>query len=118
MNVGILTDENIPSSLIKELRKNNFNVKDLKEEKLFSLPDIFINDMAKKENRIVITYDKDFLNISSNPRGRGIILIKTKDQKNKLIYNSLISLLKDKSENLINSLCIITDTYTKIIKEK
>jgi len=118
MNVRILTDENIPNSLIKELREDNFNVKDLKEEKLFSLPDIIIDDMAKKENRIVITYDKDFLNISSNPKGKGIILIKTKNQKNKLIYNSLISLLENKSEDLINALCIITDTYTKIIKEK
>lgn len=39
MVIRFLTDENISSSLVKSLRKNGFDVKDIKEEKLYGISD-------------------------------------------------------------------------------
>jgi predicted nuclease of predicted toxin-antitoxin system len=56
----LLTDENIDYELLHFLRNEGFDVFDIKEERLFSLPDSDILDYALKNERIIITQDSDF----------------------------------------------------------
>lgn len=56
-----LSDENLPRSILKFLRKKNFDVKDLQEEGLRGISDDEVCKLARKGKRIVLTYDKDFL---------------------------------------------------------
>ena len=62
-----LADENISNSLIKTLRSLNHDVIDLKEKKLQGLNDNLLVKKANEENRIILTHDKDFSNISMHP---------------------------------------------------
>ncbi len=61
-----LTDENIAISVVKHLRNKGHDVKDVKEESLYGSPDKDIFELAKKENRIILTHDKDFIAISKS----------------------------------------------------
>lgn len=55
-----LTDENISPVILDELRYGKHNVYDLKEKKLRGISDQQIAQIAKRENRIVITHDVKF----------------------------------------------------------
>lgn len=55
-----LTDENIHPELVKFLRDKSLNIIDVKEEKLIGTSDLNLMSLAFKENRIVITQDRDF----------------------------------------------------------
>ena len=55
-----LTDENIDVELLEFLREQGFDVFDIKEAKLFRLPDRKILEMAHEEQRVVISQDSDF----------------------------------------------------------
>ena len=82
MPVKFLCDENISSSLAKSLRKKGYDVKDIKEEKLFGTPDSEIIKIAFKENRIILSHDKDFANLVSYKKSKhkGVILIRFRNQ--------------------------------------
>ncbi len=66
MALKFLTDENIFPSLVNALRSKSYNVKDIKEEKLLGISDSEALKLAFKENRVVITHDKDFANIKAS----------------------------------------------------
>jgi len=55
MNIRFLADENIATSLVKSLRKNGFDVKDIKEEKLYGIADKEALEIAKKEDRAALS---------------------------------------------------------------
>ena len=78
-----LTDENIAISVVKRLRNRGHDVKDVKEESLYGSPDKDIFELVKKENRIILTHDKDFIALTKNYKSdfEGAILIKCKNQK-------------------------------------
>ncbi len=57
---NFLTDENIHPELVKFLRNKSFDIKDVKEEKLIGTSDLQLMNLAFKENRIIITQDRDF----------------------------------------------------------
>jgi predicted nuclease of predicted toxin-antitoxin system len=54
-----LADENIPTLAVALLRKQGHDVKDIKAEKLHGLPDAKVLALAVRENRILITLDKE-----------------------------------------------------------
>lgn len=56
----LLADENFPPSLISYLQKNHHDVKRV-QRATKGISDINIREKAKHENRIIITFDKDFL---------------------------------------------------------
>ncbi len=118
-DIKFLTDENVPLTLIKALRVNGFDVKDIKEEKLYGISDVSILTMANKEDRIIITYDKDFLNISRGARiqSKGIVLLKFLNQNPNYVSEKFISVLKSEmSIKFKNSLVIISGSSVEIIK--
>ena len=55
-----LSDENINPSIINYLRDKSFNIKDVREEKLIGSSDFELLNLAFKENRVIITQDRDF----------------------------------------------------------
>ncbi|MCO6488131.1 MAG: DUF5615 family PIN-like protein [Phaeodactylibacter sp.] len=56
----VLGDENIQSEVVSYLRNEGFEVKYVNEEGLEGEPDQKLLEMAKAENRVVITHDSDF----------------------------------------------------------
>jgi len=56
-----LSDENLPRSILQFLRKKGFDVKDIQEEGLREVSNGEIGQLAEKEGRVVVTFDRDFL---------------------------------------------------------
>lgn len=56
-----LADENIANSIVELLRSCGHDVCDMKEQEWFGKPDAFLVSRAKKEKRIILTHDKDFI---------------------------------------------------------
>ncbi len=116
-----LTDENIAVSVIRFLRREGFDVVDVKEEKLFGLSDKGILDIARKEGRIVLTHDKDFLGIMRNYKFdiEGIILIRCKRQNPENVIAALSGLLKmPEIKKTRNSLFILSEGELEIVKNE
>lgn len=116
--VKFLTDENVSPKVVKAMRAKGYDIKDIKEEKLFGISDHQVLTLAKKENRAIITYDKDFANLLNHPlqSHRGVILLRY----SALTPNNLIekflplldSLIKRK---LLDNLIIVFDDLVEII---
>lgn len=101
-----LTDENVAISVFRTIKKLGFDVKSVMEIGLESKSDAQILEFALKDNRIIITHDKDFANLFyTNKKHKGIILLKFKKQNPNNISNVLIKIFqsefKDKLENNI-----------------
>lgn len=56
-----LIDENVPQQLIKDLLAAGHDVLDIKSSPHHRASDKTLSKIAQNENRIIITYDKDFL---------------------------------------------------------
>ena len=66
-----LANENYPYPSIKILREAGYDVKSIGEE-MYGITDVEVLDIAQKESRIILTFDKDygeliFLHKSFNP---------------------------------------------------
>ncbi|MBI5051206.1 DUF5615 family PIN-like protein, partial [Candidatus Micrarchaeota archaeon] len=114
-----LTDENIPITVVKSLRAKGHSVKDIKEERLFGLSDEEILKIASKENRVIITNDKDFLNLTKRvpSNHNGIIVIRFSIQDPKSVSIKLLEILDSAaSKKFKNALVIISDKHIEIIR--
>ena len=82
MPLKLLTDENISKSLVSALRKKNYDVKDIKEEKLFGISDNGVINKAKEDERAILTHDKHFGNLLNYPLKShcGVVLIRYRNQ--------------------------------------
>ena len=118
MTLKFLTDENISTSLVKALRNTGYDTKDIKEEKLFGISDREVIKLAVHDNRVIVTYDKDFANLLkySIIKHKGVILLRFADQSPDNTIRLFIPALKNLKENKIRkSLIIISDDYIKIM---
>lgn len=68
-----LVDENVPQTIIKNLRDGRHDVLDVKKSKHHRATDAEITTIARREKRIIITYDQDFLDDYKNPVPRIVI---------------------------------------------
>ncbi|HLC81017.1 MAG TPA: DUF5615 family PIN-like protein [Candidatus Nanoarchaeia archaeon] len=116
--MNFLADENIPSSLIKALRDDGHKVKDLKEERLIGISDKEVTELARKENLVVLTYDKDFLHFIQLHQPRvGIIVLRFKNPQPQRVIPQLLSFIKSSlSKRIENSLCILSEEFVEIRK--
>lgn len=86
----LLADENIPIELINKLSNEGFNIKRVllgsKDEEIFKL--------AKSENRVLLTFDKHFLNKSKflPKESSGIIFINIRLPLIDSLYFSILKL--------------------------
>lgn len=72
-----LADENVPPQVIQFLRNKGYKVKEVREENLKGISDVDLINLAKKESRTLITFDKHFGNVLLYPpkKYHGIIRI-------------------------------------------
>lgn len=118
MTIKFLADENVSPSLVNELRDKGYNIKDIKEEKLFGISDKDVLKLAFNENRIVITHDKDFASLLSygSIKHKGVILLRFVNQSPKNVIRFFIPVLGQLREKKIKgSLIIISEDYIRII---
>ncbi|MEK6920792.1 MAG: DUF5615 family PIN-like protein [Nanoarchaeota archaeon] len=121
MSMKFLTDENVAISVVKAIRTAGFDVKDVKEEKLHALSDKEVVNFANKEDRIIITHDKDFGILLSQKKGdmSGVILLRFKNQNPKLIAPIILSVLRSNvHEKFVGNLVIISENSVVIQKVK
>jgi len=73
-----LTDENIYPPMVTMLRELGHDVFDVKEQQLFGIQDEQVMEMAREQNRMLITLDKGFSNILLHPPGThpGMIVLR------------------------------------------
>jgi predicted nuclease of predicted toxin-antitoxin system len=62
-----IADKNIPNGLILAIQRKGHSIKCLNEENLTGISDHELLAIAKKEQRIIITFDKDFTNLLQFP---------------------------------------------------
>ncbi len=119
MSMKFLTDENIAISVVKAIRVAGFDVKDVKEEKLYAASDKELLTLANKENRIIITHDKDFGVLLSQKKGEmpGVILLRFKNQNPILIAPIILSVLRSNVYNKFEgNLVMISESNITIQK--
>jgi predicted nuclease of predicted toxin-antitoxin system len=112
-----LADENIARSTVVLLRSLGHNVKDAKEEKWFGFPDERLARIAKRQNRIILTLDKDFGNILVFPprQSQGILLISIREPVPSRVNATLQTFLKGKSDRFFKKkLVILEETQARI----
>ncbi len=113
-----IADENISSSMVKAIRRKGYSVKDIKEEGLIGAKDTLVMEISRKENRIIITFDKDFATYPLKNHS-GVVLLryinKSAINATKQFCYLLDSPIKEKFEN---SLCEVFDNGVKVHTEQ
>ncbi|MCJ7791674.1 MAG: DUF5615 family PIN-like protein [Dehalococcoidia bacterium] len=73
-----LVDENVPSGVVAFLQKRGFDAKEVRELGIHGGSDAEIMQLARHDERVLITFDKHFSNILLYPLGShcGIIRIR------------------------------------------
>lgn len=94
-----LADENLPRSIIRYLWSKGLDIKDLNYAKLLEHADEEIGKYAATENRIVLTFDKDFLIPQTIPPSFSVILFHFPRTKPKEIIPYLDALLSQLETN-------------------
>jgi predicted nuclease of predicted toxin-antitoxin system len=105
-----IADVNIPQSVIHALESNNHNVLDIKKSKL-KAPDTELIRIARKQKRIILTLDKDFISLTQFPGHQApTIVFRLINQKSKHILEHLQELLNNQQAKLLQrSLTIVKE---------
>ena len=61
MPIKFLADEDFPKPLVTKIRDFGFSVKTIQQKNLQGSSDKTVANLALKEKRIILTFDKDFL---------------------------------------------------------
>lgn len=118
--VKLLLDANLSPKTREHLtEKFNFNVIDLISENKYSLTDEKVIQLAKKEKRIIITFDLDFGEIYYfSEKGKvGIIVLRIQDQTLESVNKVLDKFFRKEARNidLEKSLVVIDENKIRII---
>lgn len=105
-----LADVNIPQSIITSLQNHGHDVLDSKKQHL-TATDTELIALALKENRILLTRDKDFITLMQFPKYQvPTIAIRLKNQNPSHMQERLIELLENQDKNILKkSLTIIKE---------
>jgi len=107
-----LTDENIPSAIIDFLQGKDFDVKDVRGIGKSGASDEEVMELARNEERVLISFDKHFADIINYPLHShfGIIRIR--------IHPPLIQSVIDSFERFLKQFDIGSIKGTLVILEK
>ena len=103
----ILADENIPLKIIELLERDKFDVK----RAIKGSNDNEIADVANSENRIIITFDRDFGNILLFPPEQysGIVFVRIRPPLINTVFSALSHLFRlVKSEEFKGKLFVLS----------
>lgn len=111
-----LADVNIAQLIIRFLRHCNYDVLDAKKDLLLE-SDTKIIHIAQQENRIILTRDKDFIELMKLPKYQmPAMVFRVSDQKPENIKIYLEKILKKTTAEILSaSLVIIEDNQTHFI---
>ena len=103
-----LADEDVPYNNVKFLRSKNIDIISILDVKR-SLKDKEVIEYARKENRILITFDKDFIELTlrQNIKSAGIILLRISPKSEEYVESVLDYLINEKNLELENKLIIV-----------
>ena len=112
-----LVDENIASSVVRALKNRGANVKMVKDCGLREAKDIRLVEFSRRENRIILTHDKDFVDLFESQRlAFSTIVIRLSDVRPSLVKQVIGEFLDVVSgEDLVNRLVIIEKSGVRII---
>jgi|Deesub1362B_J571_1020462.scaffolds.fasta_scaffold00176_49 predicted nuclease of predicted toxin-antitoxin system len=104
-----LANENIPLKVINELKDNGYDILRVDELKR-GMSDVEVLELATKEERVLITFDKDFGEIAVKTKRaiNGIILLRMRPESADFIKHRLLSLLKE-TQQFQNKLIILAE---------
>lgn len=118
-----LLDANISHETASFLRQFNFDVKSLIEENLSHLVDAEVVNLAKKEKRIIITFDLDFAEIFYflEQKHFGVIVLRLKDQRVESVNQILENFIKYRKlskrlKKFNKALLILSETGVRILE--
>ena len=106
-----LANENIPLDSIELIRNYNHTVISIKEQTL-GISDITVLNLAKTNNAIILTFDKDYGEIIFRERYENpppIIFYRFKGYDSFFAGKTLINLLKNAAINLNNCFTVIEE---------
>ena len=110
----ILADENIPNSTIQALRSLGYDVLSVWEVKP-GLSDDQVVQLSIKEQRIIVTFDKDFGRLAlTNPNIPGVLLLRIPPKDANYITRRILSALTT-VDNVYGKLIIVRKETLKII---
>jgi predicted nuclease of predicted toxin-antitoxin system len=104
-----LANENIPLELVKELKNSGYDILRIDEFKK-GMEDRDVLDLSFKEDRILITFDKDFgkLAVKEKTRTVGIILLRIQPKSIQYIKDRLL-LLFEKIKELKGKFIVVEE---------
>lgn len=115
----LIADENIPLEVVQRLIEKGIGIKSVS---LISprIDDASVLQIAKKENRVLITFDKDFgdLIFRSRKQTRGVILLRIHPQSVEMILLLIYKLLTLSSASKIDlsiSFCVVEEHRIRIL---
>lgn len=119
--IKFLLDANLSPQTSKYLIKLGFNSKSITEEKLGFLKDIEIVELAKLENRIIITFDLDFGEIYHQHESSkvGIVVLRLNDQtpeNTNYVLSQFLTKEIDRLNKNLKSLIIIKKGSTRFVR--
>ena len=116
----ILVDENIPNSVIKQLRGRNFEILSIREENK-GIKDEKIIKLSIDKQLPILTMDKDFgyLTFRQKLIPYGVILIRINPQSPNIIYSTILQVfdLLLKQNIVLKNSFIVSDGRTLRIRK-
>ena len=117
--ISFLSDENIARGLTEFLRNEGHNVKDIKDEGLFGIPDEEVLSIAKEDNRVILTHDREFGGILNDPlKFKGIIFIRYSNQSPSNVIKKFSLDLDKIKEKIQDSVIVLYDKYSSIYESE
>lgn len=106
-----LIDENVGQSVIHYLKERGYDVIVATAEELSGREDYFLLDYAYRENRVIITNDKDFgyLVYRQKLPARGVILFRFVQELPSLKISALETILSKGSDKILNYFIVVSE---------
>ncbi len=106
--MNFLADEDVPYNNVKFLRSNDVDIISVLDVQR-GMKDKIIMEYARKENRVIITFDKDFIELALNQNieSAGIILLRISPKSEDYVQSVLMYLIKEAKLPLENRLTIV-----------
>ncbi len=112
-----LADENIALSVVKALSTSGHDVKKVEDYGIREAKDIKLVELSRTEDRIILTHDKDFIDLFESQRlPFSVIVIRLSDVRPSLVKQVLGEFLDVVSgKDLVDRLTIIERSEVRII---
>jgi len=112
-----LIDESVEYTLVKTLRNLGYDTSSIAED-IPSLEDKYVLSLANKEDRIIITNDKDFgeLVYKSKLIHKGIILFRLRSEDKESKVRRLRILIEKYGSKISGRFVVVTDTAIRFKK--